>query len=592
MKREPDAVPQPPVLGLGIIRFSVIQTKINSMHNKKAQKRAQTLLDTAHKEKQQIDHYLQGPQPEEFHTDIRACIDTINTAKAALSACRLPSGKDKARVTYILRQMTAFRDLKHNLLSRGKAKEMQLGWEWRGQGLRVDQQRIKRDEAFYKTFQTTLASIGDLAREQRGEQTLPSVFLSYAWRTEKNKLTENWVQPFLVELKKALQQVGFTVVLDIRDVAIGGDAQAYMRKVVDCDYTLLFCTPSLKEKCDDTRFHAIKIEMAKMILKYNEDILFYGEGRILPLVLEGINGENYPDWFHLNKIVFDFRKSSYVENLKFLLRQMLELDLSSAAFQEKWLPIQSSPYTARLTEEAYQEAIAIPSSKKSTDDMMLSSVRSKKALYDASIFSNDNKGVSRNSFTLFPGLTSESSVSGTSTDTKVKIWLYDLGYAVGSIHLKSGVFLHDFPKEILESAEEQLKMLGEKYCTLCSLLGVPKPELSPADLTSYNSILKSHMETQVTLRYPEETDLIQLGMECFNFEVSSNKKDFREQINREISRCLRNLGIDEPKIEKMFSVLSRVKGGHRDVRKIILDTILGKPLLREEEVPGSVILSV
>ena len=354
MSKDSETLSGDPALALRPIPFSVIQKKINGMYNKEAQEKAQTLLDTAKEEKQQIDQYFQETQLQEFYKDIIVCIDTINTAKAALSACRPPGRKDQVKITYILEQMSVFQDLKLEILSREKAKEMPAGWSWRGQGLRVDQQRIQRDIEFYRNFQATLASIGDLAKQQRQEKVLPSVFLSYAWPTEKNKQSERWIQPFLVELQKVLQQVGFTVVLDIRNVAIGGDAHAYMQKVRDYDYTLLLCTPSLKEKCNDPKFHAIKIEMAKMILKGNEDVALYGSAQILPIALEGVNGENYPDWFNLNKIVFDFRHRSYVNNIRILLGNILSLDLSSKAFTERWTPVKASRYIERVTEQEYK----------------------------------------------------------------------------------------------------------------------------------------------------------------------------------------------------------------------------------------------
>jgi hypothetical protein len=69
------------------------------------------------------------------------------------------------------------------------------------------------------------------------------VFISYSWDSEPHK---QWVQ----QLATRLREDGIDALLDHFEVAPGDHLPTFMEKIPTCDFVLIICTPSYKEKSE------------------------------------------------------------------------------------------------------------------------------------------------------------------------------------------------------------------------------------------------------------------------------------------------------------------------------------------------------
>ena len=77
--------------------------------------------------------------------------------------------------------------------------------------------------------------------------TIPTAFITYSWDDEEHKA---WVKGFAERLRVD----GVNVLLDIWEVALGGQLPEFMeRAVADSDFVLAICTPGYRERSDERR---------------------------------------------------------------------------------------------------------------------------------------------------------------------------------------------------------------------------------------------------------------------------------------------------------------------------------------------------
>ena len=123
---------------------------------------------------------------------------------------------------------------------------------WQFQALHCQQNLLYEDEKTHNSFIAMLTSLN----QESKLITKPSLFISYAWPSQKNNENEYWLQPFLKRLGLHLRQAGIRAILDIGGDSLdgfksGSDIYKYVKQVQDSDFVLLICTESLLDEHPD-----------------------------------------------------------------------------------------------------------------------------------------------------------------------------------------------------------------------------------------------------------------------------------------------------------------------------------------------------
>jgi hypothetical protein len=91
--------------------------------------------------------------------------------------------------------------------------------------LLCEQQLLEERQRYKKQLHDTLNTIATNAQTTSPSNPKPRVFISYAKPTPENKSEEEWLPPFLQQLRIHLRMAGITALLDIVDNKTGNPIQ-------------------------------------------------------------------------------------------------------------------------------------------------------------------------------------------------------------------------------------------------------------------------------------------------------------------------------------------------------------------------------
>lgn len=157
-----------------------------------------------------------------------------------------------------------------------------------------------------------------------------------------------------------------------------------------------------------------------------------------------------------------------------------------------------------------------------------------------------------------------------SKNSEINYFLYDLGYTLNAIDMKSAAFQHDFPPELLRNVTEQITSLTAKYRMLCGLL-----EVQPPEEQSNIGILKLHMESHVATKYASKLSYVQLGINTFLYEITGSKPDVKSNYATKMIEDLSKLGLSEQDTLSLFTALEN-ETEHSRIRDAIFGALMPK----------------
>jgi hypothetical protein len=181
--------------------------------------------------------------------------------------------------------------------------------------LYAQQSRMLRDEAIKDALNQTLNAIKALPDAHLGQRC----FISYAWPMPGYQEKEGWLQPFLRELHRHLQQAGLKPLLDIADNQAGGNIVSFTQQIEASEFAVLICTDSLSGKHFHPQFKVVQTELSLLRRKYDLDIATGEQVRVLPFLISGSRAGALLPEHHLYRTVRDWRDQSYVKNLEQLI---------------------------------------------------------------------------------------------------------------------------------------------------------------------------------------------------------------------------------------------------------------------------------
>jgi tetratricopeptide (TPR) repeat protein len=161
-------------------------------------------------------------------------------------------------------------------------------------------------------------------------------FISYAWPTAKNKLREQWIQPFLHRLSDHLRIAGIRALVDQKDNR-GGSLYTYTDELysdieenkVGC--AILVGTKSLKDKHDKAT-SAVCNELSLLNRMRRLD-----DRSVIPILLSGDIEQSFPAYMEMYTTISDWHEGSYFANLKTLLRRIYRISSRSRTrFDDIW----------------------------------------------------------------------------------------------------------------------------------------------------------------------------------------------------------------------------------------------------------------
>jgi hypothetical protein len=208
---------------------------------------------------------------------------------------------------------------------------------WQENRLRLEQQLLTVQSELSQLHSQTLHQIKEFAEQQRRHPK--EIFICYAWPDNKEEQDKHlkWVQPFLVNLRHHLEEVGFLrTLLDIKDNLPGANIIDYMKKAETADFVLLIGTPTLLRK-HEQGLSAVTEELIKINRKRNKD---RGEDltskyRVFPLLISGEYEESFPANYELYSTIKDWKSTkSYHQHLQWLINALYQVN--EAYFNDQW----------------------------------------------------------------------------------------------------------------------------------------------------------------------------------------------------------------------------------------------------------------
>ena len=177
-----------------------------------------------------------------------------------------------------------------------------------------EQKALEIDSAF-------ICYLKKLKREL-SKSSYPTVYLAYAWPTDKQRCKEDGIQPFLRSLHSSLKKVGFPFVfLDIVSNHHGANINKTIKGARTSDYVILFGTESLLEKYENG-VSVVCTELIHILIKRENDNKS-DASRVLPILLSGSLRSSFPAEFERFTTIRDWRNQSYLHNFQALLVELL-----------------------------------------------------------------------------------------------------------------------------------------------------------------------------------------------------------------------------------------------------------------------------
>ena len=201
---------------------------------------------------------------------------------------------------------------------------------------------ITRDQALSKmctTYETALVRVKGFIRN-RGDTTVPTCFVSYAWG---NTVHERWV----LQLSDDLRNADIDVVLDQwHNPAIGSSVTRFISRIEQSDFIVVVGTPSYRQKYENKLSQygsvvAAEVDLVNVRLTGTEA----QKASILPLLLEGEERTSFPPLLH-RRVYADFtREEGYFVTLFDLLLTIFHIPFDDPIVRDLRLKLREEAQT-------------------------------------------------------------------------------------------------------------------------------------------------------------------------------------------------------------------------------------------------------
>ncbi len=289
-------------------------------------------LDAIDNDIKEIEEYQSNESPEIFYEAMKEHLlsisNTSETIRKLLQKNEILSNKINSLIIQSIDPLNE--ELTRRLEMPASARQ---ALDFKTRRLYAQQSFVARDtnSEMQKILMRHLGKIKDLLQEI-GKPS-PRCYISYAWPSEKNKMQEYWVQPFLYVLCEHLKTAGIDIVMDVRDNDKPGDnIYAFMNKYNDGNHIITIGTESLRQKHLSMTTAAVQTELNIALKRDNDDRKQGRGGHISRLLISGTMTSSFPDSYLAYKNIQDGRdgtKVSYLELIEKLVAWLHHNKLSN-----------------------------------------------------------------------------------------------------------------------------------------------------------------------------------------------------------------------------------------------------------------------
>jgi len=211
---------------------------------------------------------------------------------------------------------------------------------WQMHAFHSEQSLIAQDADQQAVLDTLLS---DLSKIFTFDGKPPQCFMSYAWPTTAHRFQESWVPLFLKTLRAHLRSAGIHALLDIEDNIGAGHSEDFSQGAKACEYGLVFCTPSLKDRLDALNYSSVQLELNLIKEKREQDRTVYNQSRIIYMLGAGHEHESLPEEWVDRELIFNWREKSYAQSLQALLSSFYATHYPEASedYKAQWLAFKS-----------------------------------------------------------------------------------------------------------------------------------------------------------------------------------------------------------------------------------------------------------
>lgn len=189
---------------------------------------------------------------------------------------------------------------------------------------------IEQDDQLQSALLSVLKKVAKLVRNPI------SCHLLYAWPTSEHSKSEYWVQIFLATLHQHLLCAGIMPIIDIIDYKKTDTIYSFAQHANMSKYVLIFGTPSMRAQLSANDWQPEKVTFAQALVKHHRDGNFLN--RFIPIVLGESIHDCFSDFIELAN-TYSWHDQNYIDQLKWLLNQLLFGGQSNAVYEAYWQPL-------------------------------------------------------------------------------------------------------------------------------------------------------------------------------------------------------------------------------------------------------------